>query len=295
MATKQRKLIKRYPHDEIMNGTTPQEIEARKNMTDEERLEDTKARMKTWGIKAEEEREEEYYKRYGEEIQERYTGEQVGYAFLVEFIKVYKGSTVSIIPDDKRTKMVNSIDNYEDMFVYTRYRDIYWHYLVKVNEHECKTTEARFWYMKLKLAIADGDQYREDETDESLVHALDFMSWYYSPTGEPPENNLQKIQTIFNAYKRTLYVCRCIEVGVEIISQALGIDDSPFRGMELFGTYLQNANKLVRTYKELGLKPIRKKELEPGTTLIANARHIASFVKDDPDQVNYVFKDMLEI
>ena len=267
-----------------------------KKMTDKERLDDIAARMKACGLKsaeeAKEERETEYYARYGSK--EKYTGEEVGIAFLWEFIKVYKGSVIDIIPDKERTKMVKSLDNYEDMLAYSRYRDIYWHFLVKVNEHECECAEARFWYLKLKLAIADGDQYREDETDESLVPVFDF-SWYYSPTEKSPKNNLEKIQTIYNVYKRAVYVCRCLEVGIEIIAQTLGIDDSPFRGMELFGTYFKEANKLARTHKDLGLKPIKKKELEPHPTTIENARHAASFIMNDPDQVNYVFHDMLEI
>jgi hypothetical protein len=258
-------------------------------------IEDIEARIHAMGGKtpdeAKKEREAEYYRQHT--TKEKYTGSEVGFAFLHEFIRVYKGSVVDIIPDEERLRMVKSLDNYEDMAIYQKYREIYWHFLVKVNEHERQVAEAKYWYLKLKLAIADGDQMRKDETDDTST--FEYWSWFLSPTGESPKNNLEKIQTIFAQYKRMLYVCRCIEVGIEIIAQALGIDNSPFRGMELFGTYFDEANKLARTHKELGLKPIRKKDLEPGRAVIKNARYAASFIENEPDRVHDVFHDMLEI
>jgi hypothetical protein len=210
----------------------------------------------------------------------KYTGEEIGLAFLREFARVYQGHIKDMIPDQERAAMVAALDNYEDMAAYAKYREIYWHFLVKVNEHECACAEARYWYLKLKAAIADGDQLKIDETDYFL---------------NDEKTNHEKIETILTKYKRFLYVCRCIEMGVEIVAHFLGIGDSPFRGIELSGTCFKEANKLLREHKELKLKPIRKKDIEPENILLENARVYSQSVKEKPENFNFVFHDMLEI
>jgi hypothetical protein len=220
------------------------------------------------------------------------TGEEVGRRFLVEFIEVYKGEITSIIPDEERARMVETLNTVEDLRTYSKYRDIYWHFLVKVNEYETVCAEARYWYLKLKIAIADGTQMKNDETDSFLN---DGWEWLFSPRGELPKTNHDKIQTILARYTRYLYVCRCIEVGIEVVAQSLGISDSPFRGKELNNTYFNEVNKLTQEHKELKLKPIKEKDIKPGRALIIKAKYFAKFVKDSPNAIHDVFRDMLEI
>lgn len=196
---------------------------------------------------------EEYYKRYG--TQERYTGEEVGFAFLNEFIRVYKGSTVDIIPDRERAKMVNSLGNYKDMSIYQKYREIYWHFLVLTSDREGAATDARYWFLKFKMAIADGDILKKDETDDFGVYSL----W---AGVEEITNNREKIEGIHGRYCRALYVCRRLEIVMEIIAKAVGIDDSPYRGSELFNTYLEETNKIIHANKDLPVKPINTKDFE---------------------------------
>jgi hypothetical protein len=227
----------------------------------------------------------EYHSRYGKH-DEKWTGTEVGLAFLQEFIKVYKGSLADIIPDEERAKMVASLDNLEDMAIYQKYRDIYWHFIVITSQYEQYCTEARYWYLKLKSAIADGDQMKNDETD-------DFLNT--SPTGEVPKTNHEKIQMVLAHYIRCLYLCHGTETGMEIITNSIGIDDSPFRGTELHNTYLKDANKLIRAHKELKLKPVRKKDLELSQANLDNIAYLAASILDNPDVMSHIFTDAFDI
>ena len=229
----------------------------------------------------------------------KYTGEEVGLAFLWEFTRVYQGHIKDIIPDQERTEMVAALDNDEDMTAYVKYREIYWNFLVKTSEHESARSEARYWYLKLKAAIADGDQLKIDETDDFLNNS---WTWYFSQAKsaslrETPKTNHEKIEKILAKYERCLYVCKCIEIGTEIITHALGIGDSPFNGIgvEQAGAYFKEVNKLLREHKELRLKPIRKKDIKPPQDVLDNARVYARSIKDKPEDFDFVFHNMFKI
>ena len=55
-----------------------------------------------------------------EDTVERKTGEEVGRAFLWEFIKAYKGCPETI-SDEERTKMVKSLVDKKDLSIYSNY------------------------------------------------------------------------------------------------------------------------------------------------------------------------------
>jgi hypothetical protein len=242
-----------------------------------------------------EEQAKEFVKNLGEKTTpHKYTGEEVGLAFIWEFIRVYKGHSENTIPDEKRGAIVAALNNQDDITTYLRYRDIYAYFSNTTLWYERIIARVQLEYMLLKAAMADGDTMREDEIDSFFLPDASW-NWFFSPTGEKPQNNHEKIETILNVCKRSLYVCRCIETGTKLIAQSLDIEESPFDGNGKVDWILKIINKLIRNHKELNLKPLKKRDIEPSRRQIEDMTEYSKRVKYNPSEFNFVFQDAVDI
>jgi hypothetical protein len=227
----------------------------------------------------------------------KYTGAEVGIAFLVEFIEVYKGKEQSIIPDEERAKMVDSLSK-EESRIYQKYRNIYLHFLNLMQEYQKKCWQARYLYLKIKMAIADGDTLKKDETDSGIID-YDLFS-IINIWGETDDNanittNRGKITGLHGYFNRMLFMCRSIETTIEVVAQAVGIDNSPFKGPEMseVENIAKSANKFFTVNKKHGVGWIKISGFDTELkTRINNARTLAANVTTNPDVIYEISSEL---